>query len=96
MPYSYSAPEEYGQLQTLVHECLTVDDPLRRAAALTDLASLFDSGLREVPKRYDLIAEVAGYVRSRRFSCIAVETEFVARLDMDGCERLSGSAVFWL
>lgn len=82
MPYSYSAPEEYGDLQALVHECLTVDDPLRRATALTQLLSLFDGGLRDVPRHHDLIAEIASNMRLRCFSCVAAEAEFVARLDM--------------
>lgn len=84
MPYSFNAPEEFGQLQTLIHECLTADDLLRRSTALTDLVSLFDCGLQDVPRRHDLIAEIAGYVRSRCFSCVAVETQFVAMLDMSG------------
>ena len=84
MPYSYSAPEEYGELQSLVYECFTVEDPLRRATAITDLVSLFDAGLQDVPRRHDLIAEIASYVRSRHFSCVAAEAEFVARLDMVG------------
>lgn len=82
MPYSKSAPEEYGDLQALVHECLTVEDPLRRATALTDLVGLFDDGLRGIPDRYEFIAEFVSHVQAQRFSCVAAEAEFVARLDM--------------
>lgn len=82
MPYSYSGPEEFRELQTLAHECFTADDPERRATALTDLVSLFDSGLEDVPRRHDFIAEVASHVQARHLSCVAAEAEFVARLDM--------------
>ena len=81
MPFSYSGPEEFGLLQTLVHECFTADAS-RRATALTDLVSLFESGLQDVPRHHEFIVEMASHVQARHFSCVAAEAEFVARLDM--------------
>jgi len=82
MPYSYSAPEEYADLQALVHECLTVEDPLRRATALTDLLGLFDGGLAGLSDPHEFVVEFVSHIQARRFSCVAAEAEFVARLDM--------------
>jgi hypothetical protein len=83
MPYSYSAPYEYGELQTVVYHALVPDDSTRCVEALEQLAALYDHGLGDLPARSDLLAEVAFRIRQRHFSCLAVELEFVTRLGMD-------------
>jgi hypothetical protein len=82
MPYSRSAPYDYRELQDLVYHALAHDDVAQCLDALEQLASLYDHGLGEMPKRHDLLAEVASLVRQQHFSCLAAEMEFVARLDV--------------
>jgi len=86
MPYSYSAPEDFCELQSLVHQCFADPDPQQSAQALVDMTTLFERGLQDVPRRHELIVEVASYLRTRTpgFSFLVAEAEFMARLAMEG------------
>jgi hypothetical protein len=83
MPYSYGAPHDYGELQTVVYHAPVPDDRAQCVEALEQLAALYDHGLRDLPARGELLAEVAFRIRQRHFSCLAAELEFVTRLGMD-------------
>lgn len=84
MPYSRSAGHDYRELQDLVYHTLAHDDLALCLEALDQLANLYDHGLGEMPRRHDLLAEVASMLRQRHFSCLAAEMELIAKLDAEG------------
>lgn len=83
MPYGSLAPSEYKDLQTLV--CWAVAkrrSPEERAEALASLCTLYDHDLLELPKRWQLIEEIAQKIWHTDRGFRVCEILFIARIDL--------------